>query len=408
MNKRVLYLSYDGMTDPLGQSQVIPYLGGLSAKGHQIWLISAEKNDAFVQHQQKISALLQQHNIHWFPIPYTKKPPILSTVIDIIRLRRKAKMLVKKNNIELVHCRSYITAFVGLHLKKKGIHFIFDMRGFWADERVDGNLWNLNHPIYRLVYRFFKRRERQFLTSADAVVSLTENAKKEMLQWNIPGLIPDKIYVIPCCADLDFFNYNQIENTISKKWRNKLNISPEIFVLSYLGSVGTWYLAEEMLAFYKELLTQKPESCFLFITKDSPDAIQHLASQQGIPLEKIRIQPAEREQVPELLTISNASIFFIKPAYSKKASSPTKLAELMGLGIPIIANSGVGDVESIILQNPLGILIHEFNSPAYGFALKELEQLHTTEKHKTRQLACEYFSLDRGIAIFDSIYQKLL
>jgi len=229
-----------------------------------------------------------------------------------------------------------------------------------------------------------------------------------MLLWQIPGLNPEKISVIPCCADLNFFDYNLIKKSTNEMWRQQLNISPKTFVLSYLGSVGTWYLPQEMLAFFKELLIQKPDSCFLFITKDAPEMIQQLASLLGIPLEKIRIQPSEREQVPELLSISNASIFFIKPAYSKKASSPTKLAELMGLGIPVITNRGVGDVEKIMIQNPLGIMIHEFNSDAYSLALKELEQLHSMEKYKTRQLACEYFSLDRGIAIFDAIYQKLL
>jgi glycosyltransferase involved in cell wall biosynthesis len=396
------------MTDALGQSQVIPYLSGLTAKGHQIWLLSAEKREAFANHQPKIRALLQQHNIYWIPIPYTKFPPIISTLIDIIRLQRKAKILVKKNTIELVHCRSYITAFVGLRLKQNGLRFVFDMRGFWADERIDGSIWNLKNPLYRIVYLFFKRSEKKFLASADAIVSLTENAKTEMLLWQIPGLNPEKISVIPCCADLNFFDYNLIKKSTNEMWRQQLNISPKTFVLSYLGSVGTWYLPQEMLAFFKELLIQKPDSCFLFITKDAPEMIQQLASLLGIPLEKIRIQPSEREQVPELLSISNASIFFIKPAYSKKASSPTKLAELMGLGIPVITNRGVGDVEKIMIQNPLGIMIHEFNSDAYSLALKELEQLHSMEKYKTRQLACEYFSLDRGIAIFDAIYQKLL
>lgn len=407
MSKRVLYLSYDGMTDPLGQSQVIPYLAGLAAKGHDIWLLSAEKKNAFLQHQKKIRALLQQHNIRWIPMPYTKNPPILSTLIDIIKLKQKAKSLVQKNKIELVHCRSYITAFIGLNLKqKKGLKFVFDMRGFWADERIDGAIWNLNNPIYRLVYRFFKRSERQFLTSADAIVSLTENAKNEMLQWNIPGLTPEKISVIPCCADLSFFDYKKINTP--NPWRQELCIPESAFVLSYLGSVGTWYLTDEMLAFYKELLKQKPDSCFLFITKDSPEIIQQRATLQGIPLENIRIQPAERQQVPELLSISNASIFFIKPAYSKKASSPTKLAELMGLGIPIIANSGVGDVARVMQENPSGILIHEFSYQAFHQAIKELEALRTKKKHLTRQLACEYFSLERGIATFDAIYQKLI
>ena len=39
-----LYLSYDGISDPLGQSQVLPYLKGLARLGHKIHLISFEKN----------------------------------------------------------------------------------------------------------------------------------------------------------------------------------------------------------------------------------------------------------------------------------------------------------------------------------------------------------------------------
>ena len=33
MSSRVLYISYDGMTDALGQSQVLPYLCGLAQRG---------------------------------------------------------------------------------------------------------------------------------------------------------------------------------------------------------------------------------------------------------------------------------------------------------------------------------------------------------------------------------------
>ena len=40
--KSVLYLSYDGMTDPLGQSQVIPYLSHIS-ENFKITIISFEK-----------------------------------------------------------------------------------------------------------------------------------------------------------------------------------------------------------------------------------------------------------------------------------------------------------------------------------------------------------------------------
>ena len=38
----VLYISYDGLMEPLGQSQVLRYLEGLSLN-HKIWIISFEK-----------------------------------------------------------------------------------------------------------------------------------------------------------------------------------------------------------------------------------------------------------------------------------------------------------------------------------------------------------------------------
>ena len=52
--KHVLYLSYDGMTDPLGQSQVLPYIIGLSQEGFQFTLISFEKKDRYESHKHII------------------------------------------------------------------------------------------------------------------------------------------------------------------------------------------------------------------------------------------------------------------------------------------------------------------------------------------------------------------
>jgi len=41
-HRRVLYISYNGMLDPLGQSQVIPYLKELSRAGVSLTLLSFE------------------------------------------------------------------------------------------------------------------------------------------------------------------------------------------------------------------------------------------------------------------------------------------------------------------------------------------------------------------------------
>jgi hypothetical protein len=53
-----------------------------------------------------------------------------------------AEALINAKEIKLIHCRSYLTSLIGLKLRSKyQIPFLFDMRGFWADERMDGGIW---------------------------------------------------------------------------------------------------------------------------------------------------------------------------------------------------------------------------------------------------------------------------
>jgi hypothetical protein len=73
------------MTDPLGQSQVIPYLEGLTRQGFEFHLLSCEKPERLSSEFNQISEKLQQAKIHWHPIRYTSRPPVISTLIDIRR-----------------------------------------------------------------------------------------------------------------------------------------------------------------------------------------------------------------------------------------------------------------------------------------------------------------------------------
>lgn len=118
--KRVLYLSYDGMTDPLGQSQVLPYLVGLSKQGYQFTLISFEKEERVEKGRAVIEKICRENNIQWCPLLYTKTPPVLSTLKDIRSLKRKITSLQSQSRFDLVHCRSYITALAGEWMKKNG------------------------------------------------------------------------------------------------------------------------------------------------------------------------------------------------------------------------------------------------------------------------------------------------
>ena len=91
--KKVLFISYDGMTDPLGQSQVLPYLLGLSKYGYKVFLLSCEKREPFEQGKEITNNLIKDSGIVWIPVYYTKKPPVISTVLDIYKMRRAAKKI---------------------------------------------------------------------------------------------------------------------------------------------------------------------------------------------------------------------------------------------------------------------------------------------------------------------------
>ena len=403
----VLYISYDGMTDPLGQSQVIPYLQGLTIQGYRFTIISFEKAARFNELKDHIQKLLRESEITWVPLTYHKSPPVVSTLYDIYVLRRKAFELYQKHNFQIVHCRSYIQALVGLALKQKTtVKFIFDMRGFWADERVEGGLWPLNNPVYRLVYRYFKRKEKQLLQAANYTITLTHKAQEIIHQWQVIDTPSIPIQVIPCCVDVDLFDPEKIDKASLKVLRKELGIPADAFVLSYLGSLGTWYMVEEMLHFYKMLLNIQPNIFFLFITQDSPQQVEEICKKNNIGLEKIVINSVLRQEVPLYLSLSNWSIFFIKPMFSKQASSATKMGEIMSMDIPFITNRGWGDVELIIEEGCPTILV---NVGSEEELKKGVNNLFTCRRppRVLRQIAFERYDLQVGIQNYDKVYQDV-
>ena len=404
----VLYISYDGMTDPLGQSQVIPYLAGLSGRGHTITLISCEKQDRYKKQGDLIAQLLRKQGITWLPVPYSTLPSVFSRQLNLTAIHQKAEQVCKAGKVEIIHCRSYMAALVGLKQKqKRGIKFIFDMRGFWADERVDGGIWRLGNPLHRRIYRFFKKKEAAFLENADYTISLTQNARNEIHSWKQLKNQPVPIEVIPCCADLELFSPASVDASKAAALRKEWQIAGDDFVISYLGSIGTWYMLDEMLDFFNCLLETNSRAKFLFITPDAAEKVLQKAAEKGIAADRLIIRSATRAEVPLFLSLSALAVYFIKPAYSKKASSPTKTAEIMGLGIPVITNSGIGDSDEILSSARSGLLINEFSEKAYRQVITQLPALLRTDRQQIIAASHTWFSLGKGVQLYHSVYGKL-
>src|SRR4051794_26142081 len=110
--RRVLFISYNGMLEPLGQSQVIPYLRELSKEGVRFTLLSFERSKAFeAEGRAKCASLREElsgQGIEWHYLRYHQRPSVPATFYDVVAGVRYAQRLVKKNHIELVHARSHI------------------------------------------------------------------------------------------------------------------------------------------------------------------------------------------------------------------------------------------------------------------------------------------------------------
>lgn len=403
--KKILYITYDGLTDPLGQSQILPYLKGLSQYGYRFTILSFEKRDRFQKEKATIEQLIRESGIEWVPLSFTSNPPLLSKFYDAVRMKRTAATLQRKKGFDMVHCRSYVAADAGLYLKKKfGIRFFFDMRGFWADEKKDGT-WDVRHPLFGRIYKYYKAKEAAYLKNADYIISLTEAGRKEMSTWasfqkNIP------VSVIPCCADMQHFSLTDKEQ--KKKAREVLAIKNGELVLSYLGSVGTWYMLDEMLLLFKTVKKKYPDAKFLFITHSPRNMIDQRIAELNLNAKDFIITQASRKEVPGLIKASDINISFIRPVYSKVSSSPTKLGEVLSMGIPVIVNSGVGDVEQTVTTVNAGYVLHHFEEGDFEKAVQSIPGLLLRFPAAIREAAEPIYSLEKGIQLYLSCYRQVL
>ena len=94
--KCFLFVSIDGMTDPLGQSQVLPYLVGLAKKGNKIAIVSCEKKENWEIHHAIIESIIMEAGITWDYCFYETGKPFISQLQNYLALK---KIVIKKFDI---------------------------------------------------------------------------------------------------------------------------------------------------------------------------------------------------------------------------------------------------------------------------------------------------------------------
>jgi glycosyltransferase involved in cell wall biosynthesis len=391
----VIYMSYDGVLEPLGESQVVAYLEIL-ADAFDIHLISFEKPDDFARqaHRSAMAMRLQGAGIAWHPRRYHKRPKIVSTLWDMAGAMLLAMWLARRHRARLLHARSVLCAAMLYPARLiGGGRFLVDIRGFWADERADGGLIRVGGMVYRVL----KVIEKAMLRRADHIVTLTDASVPYLRDDPRFGQPRAPISVIPTCADLALFSPDPDEP------------APRPLTIGYVGQIGTWYMLDEMLAVFAAIRRLRPDARLLMVNKNQQDVIWRALDRMAIDPDVVEITAASRDRMPEQIRRMDAGLALIQPYFSKIASAPTKLAEYLGCGVPVVGNVGCGDMVQIIERDAVGVAMANTGAAAIDAAAIDLLECLRDPALPERCVAAarRHFALEEGAARYRQIYRAL-
>jgi len=366
VTRDVVYVTHDSLAEGIGMSQIVPLLIGLARKGLQVGVISCEKAPSTIE----LKEILISNGIYWKPIKFGKFGPLGG----FGRLIRLAFFLPKA---KVYHCRGDISATAtSLRTRKP---FIWDVRGLWLDQKII--LSNLERRT--LLLRFAKQLEKRSATKANALTTLT-SAVYPVLRKRHPGLTTNHT-VIPTCVDLLKFSF-------CPEFPQNRNL-----LLS--GVFNNYYDLEKTREFTSALKRSTDTSITWCHGKEAE------RERLGVGEDKIKV--LTQDQMPNEIAFSSFGLAICKvdAGDSLLGVMPTKVAEFLAIGRPVVVSAGIGDLDEMLTVYGAGIVLSE--NLEHDIQLLEGLLLDPQTTYRCRELAEDYFSMDMAVDKYYKILQDL-
>lgn len=372
------------------------YLRGLSRQ-YQITLISYEKDEDWADGNKLSRARAECDNlgIRWLPRRFRSRPKVIAPALSMFGMVWLVSREVRGQRVRLIHARSYIPAAAAMLVGAlTGVPFIFDMRALWPEELITAGRLRRGSALHRVIVA----AERACVRRAAAMVSLTHVAVDHLNAVYPRDMAGQRVVVIPTCADLDRF-------VPAVQCSNRR-------VIGCLGTVlSGWFRMDWLSAFFKVAAGRNRELAFELTTRDDADQVRAVLRENGVPLERLHVAPCPSDRVQALLQGQIASVmFYAGGQVSELGRSPTRMAEILGCGLPVVANEGVGDVARIIRDYRVGVLVTGPEPQEMEAAWDNLQQLLADPElaSRCRRAAEEVFSLESGTAAYARLYSDIL
>ena len=399
-SNRILYLSADGLLEPLGWSQIASYVMQLSRQGFEYEILSMEKmrDLSNVQRQQASLQALTESGARWTFLAHESGTAVrlARTYFGFYRLLHER---CRSGNISLLHARSFPMAVIARRVARKfHLPYIFDARGYWIDERAESGSWLRNRAIYRQA----KSMELKVARDAAAIVTLTELQRRDF-----QALFPSKLIVtIPTCVDRDRFQPNSesrdVPQQIVETTRGKL-------VIGLVGSINPSYRIRDSVRLFASVLALEPKAHLLCLTRQRQELHDVLLA-EGIPAESFSLATVPHEEMPQWMGLMHWCLLLLESSPAKRASMPTKLAEMIACDVRPIQYGCNPEVSQIVADTGAGVVLQDLSELQLQKAAQQIVAVGQCRPARSGSYnkAIEYFSLHKGVQHYSHLLRRIL
>lgn len=204
----------------------------------------------------------------------------------------------------------------------------------------------------------------------------------------------EEYVVIPCALGTDHARtITQGLRTSSGAAVSDPAVRSEV-VLVYSGSTAGWQSFELLKRLLVPLLEAQPRLRVLFLSK--PDA-NNQALKTRFP-GRVEVRWAKPADVAAILAGCDHGLMIREDTITNRVASPTKFAEYLAAGLPVLISAHIGDFSTTVRANDLGLVWNE------GTALPPLEPTGDARRARLRAYAADHLTK----SAFDTAYRRIL
>lgn len=236
----------------------------------------------------------------------------------------------------------------------KRLRIVYDCRAAGAEEF----LYIAEHKNRKTLekYEMLKEADRKMAALSDKIFCVSNVLIGYIRKLSANSIPQDQFYLYPCSADEHYFRFDK---TIREKTRDTLKLTNQT-VFTYSGGLQLrWHVPDKIFALFGELRSRFSNSYFLVLTSDISLAEEYFA-QYEIPRKSYRVINVDNREVYRYLNAADFGILLREDHIMNNVASPTKFAEYLMCGLPVIISPGVGDFSQIIRKTGYGI---EYRNP---------------------------------------------